>query len=95
MYKGFTLHTPIGSFYIHKKMYNANNGYVSHAATRKIRKETGDNSIVIYRTGDYFYGFFWARSKSTPHLENYYFDPSWDNKRSIEKNKKTLELHVV
>ena len=95
MYKGWTLHTPLGSFYIHKRTYNANNGYVSHAATRKVRKETGDNSIIVYRTGDFYYSYFYAPAKSHPHLSNYYFDPSWHNKRAIEENKETLKLHVV
>lgn len=95
MYHGWTLHTPIGAFYIHKKTYNANNGYVSHAATRKVRRETGDNSIVIYRTGDFYYSFFWARAKSHSHLQNYTFNPSWHNNRAIEENKETLQVYVV
>lgn len=95
IFKGNKFSTPIGSFYIIKQIYNSANQYVSHAGTKKVRKETGDDSIVVYRTEGSYFRFFWAKAKFHHDLKSYFFKAAWHNEREIETHKEILQLNVT
>lgn len=93
--RGFNFGTPLGSIFVMKILNNPNVKYISHAGTRKARKETGDNSIVIYRDEPYFFKMRFEPNIAISGLKNYSFKASWKNNRDTQKNFDILTLHVV
>lgn len=93
--RGWTFQTPIGSFLMEKTYLNPNVRYISHAGTKKARKETGDETVVVFREEDYYFRMIWICAGTLSKLRHFKFLSTKGNNRAINDNFDYLKLNVV
>lgn len=94
LYKGWDFHCPLGVFYIERVHVDPGKNRIDFGATRKARKEPGNETVTIYRTNDYFFAFNWVAAKIYPQLKSYDFKFSWQFERMLGTLTEDLKLYI-
>lgn len=58
--KGYRYTSLLGSIFIVKKQVLSKTPKVLSGATKRLRDATGDNTLKVYRTNDYYYSIYWT-----------------------------------
>jgi hypothetical protein len=75
----------IGNIEVVKRQRSTLKKIVDHPATSIKRRETGDNSIIVYRTNVKYFSFEWLQSKKLSPNFFFKFKAVWTLERSIPK----------
>jgi len=76
----FNMKSKMGILQVIKRERNFTHASVNFYETNKLRKETGDNTLVVYYTDPIWFRFNWVKSRCfVPHKILWSFHPSRDN----------------
>jgi hypothetical protein len=81
----------LGKIYLTKVINKSDKLSCLSGATKRARLETGDNSIIIYRTNDYWFKLVWSGRWSYTHIDVKFVK---ENKLSIPLYEQDLLIHA-
>lgn len=89
--KGYKFKLLLGAIYIVKKKVLSKKPQILSGATSRLRKATGDNTLVVYRTNEYYYSAYWTMNIVYRILD---FKLAKDVFRDLKNHEDDLELNA-
>ena len=87
--KGYKYDYLMGSIFVGRKDVLSTKPVLLKGKTKRLREETGDMTLKVYRTNDYYYSIFWTLGVVYRKLELRF---AWIHNRTMKNYEEYLEL---